>query len=241
MMFDFTDQVVVVTGAAGNLGRAAAHAFHEAGARLAVLDRQRDVTQAVFGDSIPEGDYCLYVAGDITNGESVGQMVGQIIEHFGRIDVLVNIAGGFTMGPPVHETDLKTWDFMLDLNAKSVFLMARAVVPHMLAQGRGKIVSTAASVGLKAKAKMGAYSVSKAAVIRLTESMAAELKGEGINVNCILPGTIDTPRNRADMPNADYSKWVQPESLADVILFLASQAAQDVHGVGLPVYGRSQL
>ena len=239
-MFDFTDQVVVVTGAAGNLGRAAAHAFHEAGAQLAVLDRQRDVTQAVFSDSIPEGDYCLYVAGDITSEESVGQMVGQIIEHFGRIDVLVNIAGGFTMGPPVHETDLKTWDFMLDLNAKSVFLMARAVVPHMLKQGRGKIVSTAASVGLKAKAKMGAYSVSKAAVIRLTESMAAELKGEGINVNCILPGTIDTPRNRADMPNADYSKWVQPESLADVILFLASQAARDVHGVGLPVYGRSQ-
>ena len=239
-MFDFTDQVVVVTGAAGNLGRATAHAFHEAGARLAVLDRQRNVTQSVFGDSIPEGDYCLYVAGDITSEESVAQMVNQTIDTFGRIDVLVNIAGGFTMGPPVHKTDLKTWDFMLNLNAKSVFLMARAVVPHMLTQGRGKIISTAASVGLKAKAKMGAYSVSKAAVIRLTESMAAELKGEGINVNCILPGTIDTPRNRQEIPNADYSKWVTPESLANVIMFLASEAGRDVQGVALPVYGRSQ-
>jgi NAD(P)-dependent dehydrogenase (short-subunit alcohol dehydrogenase family) len=109
----------------------------------------------------------------------------------------------------------------------------------MLAQGRGKIVSTAASVGLKAKAKMGAYSVSKTAVIRLTESMAAELKGQGINVNCIMPGTIDTPRNRQEMPDADFSRWVQPESLADVILFLASDAARDVHGAALPVYGRS--
>ncbi len=239
-MFDFTDQVVVVTGAAGNLGRAAVHAFHEAGARLAVMDRQRDGVTEVFGESIPEGDYCQYVAGDITSDESVQQMVGQIFDYFGRIDVLVNIAGGFTMGPPVHETELKTWDFMLDLNARSVFLMARAVVPHMLDQGRGKIISTAASVGLKAKAKMGAYSVSKAAVIRLTESMSAELLDAGINVNCILPGTIDTPRNRKDMPDADFSKWVQPESLADVIMFLASEAARDVQGAALPVYGRSQ-
>jgi NAD(P)-dependent dehydrogenase (short-subunit alcohol dehydrogenase family) len=239
-MFDFTDQVMIVTGAAGNLGQAAALAFHEAGARLALFDRQRERAQALFGNTIPEGDKGLYVAGDITDEASVARMVDEVLDHFGRIDVLVNIAGGFTMGPPVHETDLKTWDFMLNLNAKSVFLMARAVVPHMLAQGRGKIISTAASVGLKAKAKMGAYSVSKAAVIRLTESMAAELKGQGINVNCILPSTIDTPRNRQEMPDADFSKWVQPESLADVILFLASDLARDVNGVALPVYGRSQ-
>lgn len=239
-MFDFTDQVVIVTGAAGNLGQAAALAFHEAGARLALFDRQRERVQALFDGRIPEGDKGLYVAGDITDEASVARVVDEVMDHFGRIDVLVNIAGGFTMGPPVHETDLKTWDFMLNLNAKSVFLMARAVVPHMLAQGRGKIISTAASVGLKAKAKMGAYSVSKAAVIRLTESMAAELKGDGINVNCILPSTIDTPRNRQEMPNADFSKWVQPESLADVILFLASDLARDVNGVALPVYGRSQ-
>ncbi len=239
-MFDFTDQVVIVTGAAGNLGQAAALAFHEAGARLALFDRQRERAQTLFDGRIPEGEKGLYVAGDITDEASVARMVDEVMDHFGRIDVLVNIAGGFTMGPPVHETELKTWDFMLNLNAKSVFFLARAVVPHMLAQGRGKIVSTAASVGLKAKAKMGAYSVSKAAVIRLTESMAAELKGDGINVNCILPGTIDTPRNRQDMPNADFSKWVQPESLAGVILFLASEAARDVHGAAVPVYGRSQ-
>ncbi|MEJ2747091.1 MAG: SDR family NAD(P)-dependent oxidoreductase, partial [Anaerolineae bacterium] len=129
-MFDFTDQVVIVTGAAGNLGQAAAHAFHQAGARLALFDRKRERAQALFGDSIPEGDKALYVAGDITDETAVTQMVGQVMDHFGRIDVLVNIAGGFTMGPPVHETELKTWDFMLNLNAKSVFLLARVVVPH---------------------------------------------------------------------------------------------------------------
>jgi NAD(P)-dependent dehydrogenase (short-subunit alcohol dehydrogenase family) len=166
-------------------------------------------------------------------------MVVETIKRLGRIDVLVNAVGGFRAGTPLHETSLETWDFMLNLNARSVFIASRTVIPHMLAQGSGKIVSVAARPGLRGNAKMAAYSVSKSAVIRLTESMAAELKGAGINVNCILPGTIDTPQNRQAMPNADPSRWVKPEALADVILFLASDAAREVHGAALPVYGRS--
>jgi NAD(P)-dependent dehydrogenase (short-subunit alcohol dehydrogenase family) len=125
------------------------------------------------------------------------------------------------------------------MNGRSVFIACQKVIPDMLNQGSGKIVNLAARPGLEGQAGMAAYSASKSAVIRLTESMAAELKDQGINVNCVIPGTIDTPQNRETIPEADYSTWVTPESLADVILFLSSEAARDVHGAALPVYGRS--
>jgi NAD(P)-dependent dehydrogenase (short-subunit alcohol dehydrogenase family) len=153
--------------------------------------------------------------------------------------VLVNIAGGFRMGTPVHETPQETWDFMMDLNARTVLNTARAVIPHMLQQGRGRVINTAARNALEGAARMAAYTASKSAVVRLTESMAAELKMKGINVNCILPGTIDTPENREAMPNAKHERWVAPEAIADVILFLASPAARALHGASIPVYGLS--
>jgi NAD(P)-dependent dehydrogenase (short-subunit alcohol dehydrogenase family) len=166
-------------------------------------------------------------------------MVRNIWNHYGRIDVLVNVAGGFSMGPPVHETPLTTWEFMLNLNARTVFLTSREILPIMIDQGKGKIVSIAARAALAGKAHMAPYVVSKSAVLRLTESMAAELQEYDINVNCVLPGTIDTPRNRAQNPAADFSKWVAPEALADVILFLASDGARAISGAAIPVYGRN--
>lgn len=238
-MTDFTNKVTLITGAAGNLGAATAVAFHIAGAKLVLVDLKRDTLERRFATSLPEGDRALYLTGDLTNEEEVTAVIAATIKHYGQLDILINIAGGFTMGPPLHETSLKDWDFMLDLNAKSVFLMSRAAIPHMLEAGGGKIISIGARPGLEGKAKMAPYSVAKSAVIRLTESMAAELKAHNINVNCILPGTIDTPRNRADMPDADFSKWVAPEALADVLLFLASDGARAVHGAAVPVYGRS--
>jgi NAD(P)-dependent dehydrogenase (short-subunit alcohol dehydrogenase family) len=156
-----------------------------------------------------------------------------------RVDILCNIAGGFRMGQPIHETSDDTWDLMLGLNARSVLNCARAVVPGMLAAGGGKIVNVGAIAALSGKANMGAYIASKSAVIRLTESMAAELREEGINVNCVLPSTIDTPQNRKDMPKADPKRWVAPEALADVVLFLASDAARAIHGASIPVAGLS--
>jgi NAD(P)-dependent dehydrogenase (short-subunit alcohol dehydrogenase family) len=237
-MPEFSERVAVVTGAAGNLGGAVARAFHAAGAKLALIDRDAERLRQAYAD-IADAPTCLLRPTDLTNAEAVTAMAEEVQGHFGRIDVLANIAGGFAMGPRVHETPVETWDFMLGLNARTAFLASRAVVPHMLAQGSGKIVNVAARAALEGKARMAPYIVSKAAVIRLTESMAAELRDAGINVNCILPGTIDTPQNRRDMPDADHSRWVPPAALADVILFLASDAARAVQGAALPVYGRS--
>jgi NAD(P)-dependent dehydrogenase (short-subunit alcohol dehydrogenase family) len=168
----------------------------------------------------------------------VADLVERVIAHFGRVDILANIAGGFAMGPPVHETEDKDWDFMMDLNARSVFNTCRAAVPHMIARGSGRIVNVSARAAREGKAHMAPYCASKAAVITLTESLAAELKDHGINANCILPGTIDTPQNRAAMPDADVSRWVPTAALADVILFLASNASAYVTGAAVPVYGR---
>jgi len=238
-MFNFTDQVVMVTGAIGNLGAAVTRAFQTSGAKLALVDRGEDRLLKSFPDLVSSADYLLVDCADLMDEGAVEASVGESIQHFGQIDVLVNTVGGFRTGTPLHETPLETWDFLLNFNARSVFIASKKVIPHMLNQGSGKIVNLAARPGLEGQAGMAAYSASKSAVLRLTESMAAELKDQGINVNCIIPGTIDTPQNREAMPNADYNNWVTPESLADVILFLSSAASRDIHGAALPVYGRS--
>jgi NAD(P)-dependent dehydrogenase (short-subunit alcohol dehydrogenase family) len=143
------------------------------------------------------------------------------------------------MGDPVHATSDKTWDFLFDLNTRSVLNTAAAVVPIMLEKGSGKVVNVSARAGLAGAAAMGTYTASKAAVMRLTESMALELREQGVNVNAVMPSLIDTPRNRADMPDADHSKWVRPADIAEVIGYLASPAACAVHGACVPVDGLS--
>ena len=238
-MFDFSNRVVIVTGASGNLGQAVARAFQAAGARLALVDRAADRLQQTYPDLAGSGTHFLAGSVDVTDADAVAATVAETINRFERIDVLVNAVGGYHGGTPLHETSLETWDLMFNLNARSVFVASRAVIPHMMRQRSGKIINVAARAGLQGGAKMAVYSASKSAVVRLTEGMAAELKGSGINVNCLLPGTIDTPQNRQAMPDADYSRWVKPEAIADAILFLASDAARDVHGAALPVFGRS--
>lgn len=234
----FKGRNVLVTGAAGNLGRAVAAAFEKEGARLVLFDIDDKTLRAAYpAASRPGGP--LLVPVNLLDPASVAAAVESALKQCGRIDVLANIAGGFRMGDPVHATPVDTWRLMIELNAGTVMNMARAVVPGMLANGGGKIVSIAATAGLGGKPDMGAYGASKAAVIRLTESMAAELRDKGINVNCVMPSIIDTPVNRADMPSADPKKWVVPEALADVILFLASDAARAVHGAAVPVVGLS--
>ena len=237
-MYHFSDRVVIVTGAAGNLGSAVARAFQAAEAKLILVDRAPDRLQRLFPDLVDSPDHFLATSVDLTNVEAVEAMVDETVKRFGRVDVLANTAGGFRAGTPVHETPLETWDFMLNLNARTVLIAGRAVIPQMLRQGSGKIVNVAARAALKGGAKMAAYSASKSAVLSLTESMAAELKRENINVNCVIPGTIDTPQNRQAMPKANYDRWVKPEAVADVILFLASDAGRAVHGAAVPVYGK---
>jgi NAD(P)-dependent dehydrogenase (short-subunit alcohol dehydrogenase family) len=226
----FAERTVVLTGAAGNLGRAVAAAFAARGASLVLLDRR--------APSPPEGKH-LCLAVDLLDAAAVQASVDTAMARFGRLDVLVNIAGGFRMGTPVHETSIEDWNFLLDLNARTVLNTARAVVPRMLAAGGGKIVNIGAFAAQKGAAQMGAYVAAKSAVIRLTETMAAELRSRRINVNCVLPTIIDTPENRAAMPDADPGKWVAPRDLAEVIVFLASDAARAIHGAALPVTGLS--
>jgi NAD(P)-dependent dehydrogenase (short-subunit alcohol dehydrogenase family) len=236
-MFDFDGKVAMITGASGNLGRVIARAFYDSGASLAIIDRHEDVLRKIFPDLVGSLDCYLSGCADITDLGEVGKVVEAAADFFGHIDILVNTVGGYRAGQPLHETPLSTFEFMFKLNAQTTFVINRCVIPHMIRQGGGKIINLAARPGLSGRANMAAYSASKAAVLRLTESASAELKNQGINVNCLLPGTIDTPQNRAAMPDADPSRWVTPESLANVILFMTSDAAKDIHGAAVPVYG----
>lgn len=238
-MFDFTNKVVMITGAIGNLGTVLARTFQASHAKLALIDRGEDRLKQTFADLVGSPDYLLINCADLMNANAVEASVVGAYQHFERIDVLVNTVGGFKAGKMLHETPVETLEFMLDLNSKAVFIACQKVIPRMLEGGSGKIINIAARPGLEGKAGMAAYAASKSAVFRFTESMAAELKDQGINVNCIIPGTIDTSANREAMPEADFSTWVSPESLAGVILFLASEAARDIHGAAIPVYGRS--
>lgn len=238
MQNEFKNKVIVITGAAGNLGQAVAEAFAQLNARLALLDLNEQALQTVMA-KLPAGVDAKSYAVNLLESGSVNQVMQQVIDDMGRIDVLANIAGGFNMGPLIQDTEDKDWDFMMNLNARSVFYTARAAIPSMLENGAGRIINVSARAALEGKGRMGPYCASKAAVRTLTESMAAENKYDDINVNCILPGTIDTPQNREAMPDADFSNWVPPAALADVVVFLASEAARCVTGAAIPVYGRS--
>jgi NAD(P)-dependent dehydrogenase (short-subunit alcohol dehydrogenase family) len=238
-MFDFSGKVVLITGGTGNVGCVAVRRFHQAGARLAVLDRNPDEQKQLFPELANSDDHLLLAPVNLMSAQETARAAQQIVDRLGRIDVLVNTVGGYRAGTPLHETDPDVWNLMMNLNAGTVFNMCRAVIPHMLAEGSGKIISFAARAGLQGGAEASAYAASKAAVIRATESMAAELRTKGINVNCVLPSIIDTEDNRAAMPKADFSRWVTPDSITDVIMFLASDAARDIHGAAIPVYGRS--
>jgi NAD(P)-dependent dehydrogenase (short-subunit alcohol dehydrogenase family) len=175
------------------------------------------------------------VPADLLDMAGATSVAAGTIARFGRIDVLCNIAGGFRMGEMVHETSDENWNFLFDINTRTLLHAVRSVVPHMVAAGGGKIVNVGAFAAQRGVAQMGAYTASKAPVIRMTETMAAELRERNINVNCVLPTIIDTPENRAAMPKADPAKWVAPSDLANVIVFLASDAARAVHGAAVPV------
>lgn len=232
----FENKKVVVTGGAGALGSEIVAWFSTRGAQVAVIDYSQEIIDDAFAEKQPGN---LYITADLTDRASCAAATDSILEGFGSIDVLCNIAGGFMMGDPVHETSDRVWDFLFDLNARSVMNMAAAVVPGMQARGGGKIVNVAARAGLEGEAMMGAYTASKSAVLRLTESMGKELRENNINVNCVMPSLIDTPRNRQDMPGADFDRWVKPSEIARVVGFLASDDAACIHGAGIPVVGLS--
>jgi NAD(P)-dependent dehydrogenase (short-subunit alcohol dehydrogenase family) len=222
-------KVVVVTGASGALGKVVADHALARGARVAGLDYA--------ASQIPATANRIELGGvDLSDTAQAKKAIDAVAAHFGRCDALINIAGGFAF-ETVAEGDPKTWQRMYALNVLTALNASRSAIPYLAASPSGRIVNVGAMGALQAGSGMGAYAASKAGVHRLTEALAAEWKGR-ITVNAVLPSTIDTPANRVSMPRADFGKWVTPQELADVILFLASDAASAVTGALLPVSGR---
>lgn len=228
------EKIVLITGATGNLGKAAAAAFEAEGARLVLIASRPESFDRAYPDLAPRH---LKLVADLTDEAAAAGAVAEAERVFGRIDAVCAIAGAFDMGGAVHEAPPALFDRMMRLNVATMVNVVRAAVPGMIARKSGKIVTVGSTAALKGTAGMGAYTASKSAVMRLTESMAAELRGHGINVNCVLPSTIDTPENRAAMPKADFAKWVEPADLATVIAFLCSDGAKAMHGALVPVVG----
>ena len=222
-------KVVIVTGASGALGSVVAEAALARGARVAGLDHAASQVSAT-ANRIELGGV------DLSDATEAGKAIDAVVAHFGKLDALINIAGGFAF-EAVAEGDPRTWQHMYALNVLTALNASRAAIPHLAASTSARIVNIGAIGALQAGAGMGAYAASKAGVHRLTEALAAEWKGK-ITVNAVLPSIIDTSANRASMPKADFTKWVTPQELADVILFLVSDAASAVTGALLPVSGR---
>jgi len=223
------EKIVVVTGASGALGRVVVDIALARGARVAAVDYAP--TQAK-----PSPQRLELGGVDLTDAGAAKKAIDQSASHFGRLDALINIAGGFAF-ETVTDGDPKTWGRMYALNLTTALNAARAAIPHLLGSGAARIVNIGALGALQAGGGMGAYAASKSGVHRLTEALAAEHRGK-ITVNAVLPSIIDTAANRASMPKADFTKWVRPKELADVILFLTSDAASAVTGALIPVTGR---
>ncbi|MBR0780271.1 SDR family oxidoreductase [Bradyrhizobium iriomotense] len=222
-------KVLVVTGVLGALGKVVADIAQSRGARIAGIDRAPSQLSAT-----PER---IEIGGvDLSDAAQAKTAIDAAAKHFGRLDALINIAGGFAF-ETVGDGDITTWQRMYALNVLTALNTSRAALPHLAASGAGRIVNIGAMGALQAGNGMGPYAASKAGVHRLTEALASEWKGK-ITVNAVLPSIIDTKANRADMPKADFSKWVSPQELAEVILFLTSDAASGVTGALIPVGGR---
>jgi NAD(P)-dependent dehydrogenase (short-subunit alcohol dehydrogenase family) len=223
--------VIIVTGAAGVLGQAVLAVLFRQGYRVAALDHAQ-VARA--GSDAQQ----LCIPGiDLREPEQAQAAVQRTLAHFGRVDGLVNVAGGFAW-ETIAGSHSSTWQRLFSLNLLTTLNAVQAVLPALLAQGHGHIINIGAAAAAKAGLGMGAYAASKAAVQRLSEALSEEVKDRGVHVHVLLPSVLDTPANRRDMPEADFSRWVQPQQLAEVLAFLLSPAAAAMHGAAVPVLGR---
>lgn len=218
---------IVVTGGFGILGRAVCEAFWTNGDRVARID---------FGSVAPNANPCgMDIANvDLSDPAAAGRATTQVVEAFGGIDIVVNVAGGFVW-EPLADGSPETWARMYAMNVMTCVTMTRSALPFLTASQNAGIINVGAASALVAGAGMGPYAASKSAVHKFTESLAAELASTNCTVNAVLPSIIDTPANRSDMPDADYSQWVKPSAIAEVILFLASPAARSISGALIPV------
>jgi NAD(P)-dependent dehydrogenase (short-subunit alcohol dehydrogenase family) len=218
---------VLITGAGGGLGSATCRVFLESGAKVIAVDRKW-----------PEPHPFPTIAADLTTAEGCDQMIAEAMKH-GPVDALVHLVGGFSGGSTVAETSDQTWDLMMNVNLRVGFQVMRATLKPMLLAKRGKIVAIGSRAAVEPSPNFAAYAISKAALVALVKNVAAEEKDSGITANVVLPSTIDTPANRKAMPQSDFSKWVAPESIAKLLVWLTSDAASDVNGAVIPIYGRA--
>lgn len=230
----FSGKIALVTGAAGALGGALARRLLDAGARVEAIDRHGERARAAFAKA---GERFGLHPADLADAAAVEGAVREILARHGRVDHLFNVAGAFAADGPVEATALETWQLLLDANFRSTLHVCRAVLPEMKRQRAGTIVNVGSRASLAGDANVAPYAVAKTAVLRLTESLAAEGKRAGVRVNCVLPGTLDTPANRRAMPEADRAAWVDPEALVDAMLFLSGPGARAIHGAAIPVFG----
>ncbi|MEX2570452.1 MAG: SDR family oxidoreductase [Gemmatimonadota bacterium] len=231
------DRVVLVTGGAGNLGRAVTRAFLEAGARVAVPFYKTDQPTALDALSNEFGDRLHTFALDLTTERGAEQAVRQTVEWGGQLGSLVHLVGGYVGGYSLADTPLDAWTRMLDLNMTSSFLASRFAVPRLVEAGGGSLVFVASRAAFEDRKNRAAYSAAKAGVVALAKALAEEYADSGIRSNVIVPDTIDTEANRRANPDEDYSRWVRPEEIAEIIVFLASARSAPINGAALPVYG----
>jgi NAD(P)-dependent dehydrogenase (short-subunit alcohol dehydrogenase family) len=235
----FQDRVAVITGGTGALGGVVTRLFVAEGAHVVVPCRKVEDAQMLQEELGDRAGTLLAERVDVTNGAALTRFVDGAVDKLGRLDYLVNVIGGFAGGRPLYETDEATWDHMMELNLRSVYLACHAAVPHLLRTGRGAIVNVSSRAAVEPAPNFSAYAVSKAGVVTLTSVLALELKGRGISVNAVLPGTIDTPNNRAGARPEEIARWTKPEEIARVIRWLCSDEAAIISGAAIPVYGQS--
>ena len=245
----FFDQVILVTGGTGALGSKVSEAFLKLSPRALIITFRSENEMQELREKILERSNSVqndnhdtvveFMKVDITHEIEVKILISNILEKFGQIHVLTNIVGGYIGGKSVTETSEEEWDKMMSINLKSAFLISKHVLTSMKKKKFGKIVHVSSATGAKANGNDSAYATSKAGLIRLVESMAQEIRGLNININCVLPTIIDTESNRAAMPNSNYSTWIPPQDLAKVICFLSSEESKVINGVALPTPGTS--
>ncbi len=226
-MTELADRAVLITGASGGLGTAVTRTFLDAGAKVAAI-----------AQTAPSPDVFAITA-DLTSAADAARAVAAAKQHLECIDVLVHLVGGFAGGTPVAQTSDAIWTRMLDLNLNTAFHTIRAVLPLMIEAGRGRILAIGSRTAVEPAATLSAYGVSKAALVALVRTVALELRNTNVTANIVLPSVIDTPANRAADPKADTSKWVQPDAISRLLLWLASDEAADINGAVIPIYGKA--
>jgi NAD(P)-dependent dehydrogenase (short-subunit alcohol dehydrogenase family) len=234
VQFDFDGDVVLVTGASGALGSAIAEAFDAAGATVCGAD----IVAPDDEDALVDPDAIDYYQADLTDEDQVAETVAAVVDDHGGLDALCNVAGTWRGGDPLHETDLETFEFLFDVNLKTMFLASKHAIPHLQAADAGTVVSVSARSSLEGGEGDGPYRASKAGVRLLTETIAEENRGE-VRANAIMPSVIDTPMNRDMMPDADFSKWVDPADIARMVMFLSAAESEVTSGAAVPVYGEA--